>query len=95
MPKYDPAMLIAIEKEVVDCKLGSGSALLNLKSNIYYGLNEVGSFVWNEMAEPVTFGQLCRRTEAEFGADFEEVNKDLSSLVGHMDDAGLVRCFRE
>lgn len=95
MPQIDQSMLIAVQREVVDCKLGDGTALLDLKSNIYFGLNEVGAFVWNNLSQPVTFGQLCRMTEDEFGADTERVSEDLSSLVSRMDAAGLVRCFRE
>lgn len=95
MPEVDPATTIAVEQDVVNCALGDGTALLNLKSNIYYSLNEVGAFVWNEMCEPITFGQLCRRTEEEFGADCEQVKQDLAHLVSHMDGAGLVRCVRK
>jgi hypothetical protein len=94
MAEVHPATMIAAEKEVVGCELGDSLALLNLKSNIYYTLNEVGAFVWNEMSQPVTFGQLCRKTEQEFGAGPERVHQDLANLVSRMDEAKLVRCFR-
>lgn len=95
MAKIDPATMIAADEEVVGCQLGEGSALLNLKSNIYYSLNEVGSFAWQEMSLPVSFEQLCRRTETEFGAPSARVRGDLAALVCQMDAAGLVKCFRE
>lgn len=95
MAKVDPATKIAVEQEVVDCELGEGSALLNLKTNIYYSLNEVGAFVWSEMSRPVTFDQLCRRIEEEFNAGSAQVRSDLANLVCRMDEAGLVKCIRE
>lgn len=95
MSKIDPATMIAGDPEVVGCALGEGSALLNLRSNIYYSLNTVGTFVWSEIEQPIAFEELCRRTEQEFDVVPERVREDLASLVCRMDEAGLVRCFRE
>lgn len=94
MAEVHPETMIAVEPQVVDCQLGEGSALLNLQSNIYYSLNEVGAFVWNEIGPSVTFAQLCRRTQDVFDAQPEQVHHDLAKLVTRLDEAGLVRCFR-
>jgi hypothetical protein len=95
MIEIDPAMLVAAEQDVVWCELGSGSTLLNLNSNIYYRLNEVGTYIWGAIADPVTFGDLCRRTEEEFDAKPEQVSEDLADLIVRLDEANLVRCSRK
>jgi hypothetical protein len=94
MAEIDPAMLVAAEQDVVWCELGSGSTLLNLNSNIYYRLDEVGTFIWNAIKDPVRFGDLCRRTEEEFGARPEQVSEDLANLINRLDEASLVQCSR-
>jgi len=94
MAKVDPATLVVAEQDVVWCALGTGSTLLNLDSNIYYRLNEVGTFIWNELASPVTFGDLCRRTEQEFDAVPEQIREDVANLIARLDEASLVRCSR-
>lgn len=86
--------MISASADVVDCELGAGAAMLNLQSNIYYSLNEVGAFVWSELARPVDFAQLCRRVEEEFDADPARIEQDLAALVCQLDAAGLVRCVR-
>lgn len=95
MAKVDPTTMIAVERDVVGCELGEGSALLNLKSNIYYSLNEVGAFAWNEMSGPVSFEELCLRVEEEFDVGPMQVRGDLANLVSRMDEAGLVKCIRK
>lgn len=94
MPKIDPATLIVTDPEVVDCELGDGSALLNLRSNIYYNLNEVGAFVWKEAAHPIAFRSLVNRVCETYDAPCDRVGEELSRLVGQMDEAGLVQCSR-
>jgi hypothetical protein len=94
MDRIDPAMLIASDPQVVGCTLGEGTALLNLDTNIYYSLNEVGAFVWNSMGDPVAFDSLVKRVSEAYDAPPERVEEDLARLVCRMDEAGLVKCTR-
>lgn len=87
-----PETLIASDPEVVGCTLGKGAALLHLRTNIYYSLNEVGAFVWNALGEGVPFSNLVARVSAAFDAPAEVVERDVARLVGRLDAAGLVQC---
>lgn len=91
MTQVDQTTIVVAEQDVVGCALGSGSTLLNLNSNIYYRLNEVGTFVWNEISQPVPFSELCRRTAEEFAASPDQVTNDLADLLTSLAAAGLVR----
>lgn len=92
MEHIDPALMIAGDPEVVGCTLAEGSALLNLKTYVYYSLNEVGAFVWDALAEPIAFAALVERVAAEFDAPRGQVAQDLARLVTQLEAAGLVQC---
>ncbi len=92
MAHIDADILISGDPEVIGCTLAEGSALLNLKTYVYYSLNEVGAFVWEALEQPVRFGPLVERVAAEFDAPRERIAQDLARLVAQLDDAGLVRC---
>jgi hypothetical protein len=92
MAHIDAGTLISGDPEVVGCTLAEGSALLNLKTYVYYSLNEVGAFVWALLAEPMSFDDLVERVAAEFDAPRERIAQDLERLVAQLDAAGLVRC---
>lgn len=92
MQRIDPALLISGDPEVVGCTLGEGTALLNLRTYIYYSLNEVGTFVWEALGEPIVFENLVNRVCSEFDAPAEVVEPDLARLVTRLDEAGLVQC---
>ena len=92
MEQPDAAVLISGDPEVVGCTLAEGSALLNMRTYVYYALNDVGAFVWDALREPVAFGSLVERVCSEFGAPAARVEADLAQLVRQMDAAGLVQC---
>jgi len=92
MEKIAHDLLVTSDPEVVDCVLGDGSALLDLKTYVYYSLNEVGAFVWDALEQPVRFDQLVGEVAAEFDAPRDRIAADLQRLVTQLDAAGLVRC---
>ncbi len=92
MARYDADLLISGDPEVVGCSLAEGSALLNLRTYVYYSLNEVGAFVWQALEQPVSFERLVSEIAAEFDAPRERIAEDLARLVGELEEAGLVRC---
>ena len=38
----------------MSCALGEESAILNMKNSVYYGMNAVGTRVWNLLQQPKT-----------------------------------------
>jgi hypothetical protein len=92
MDRLDPGVVIAGDPEVVGCTLAEGSALLNMRTYVYYSLDEVGAFVWEALREPVPFSRLVEQVCAAFAAPAPQVEADLARLVRQMDKAGLVQC---
>jgi len=76
--------------EVLFQNLDGEAVLLDLASETYFGLNEVGTRIWQliETAPPLSevLSTLC----AEFEADAERIEDDLLALVGDLSKAGLV-----
>jgi hypothetical protein len=92
MAHIDAGTVISADAEVVGCTLAEGSALLDLKTYVYYSLNEVGAFVWDALEQSVRFDQLVGEVAAEFDAPRDRIAADLQRLVTQLDAAGLVRC---
>ncbi len=56
-----------------------------------YTLNEVGAFVWQQMAEPVCIPELEVAILAEFDVDEQTVSTDLASFFQEMEAIGAVK----
>lgn len=59
--------------------------MLNVEVGEYYGMNAVGSWIWEQFAEPVTAQEVIERMAQEFDVDLEVARTDVTDFV-----AGLV-----
>ena len=77
--------------DVLFQEVGGEAVLLNLGSESYFGLNEVGTRIWALISEDSllqrTYDLLCD----EYDADPAQLQLDLLTLVDEMAKAGLVQ----
>ncbi len=66
------------------------SILLNLDRESYFGLDAVGTRMWNALVESPTVNDALRHLEAEYEVGTDELRADLHRLVGELHEAGLV-----
>ncbi|WP_404926033.1 PqqD family protein [Mesorhizobium sp. ORM16] len=86
---------VSATKEAVACEFGDGLALLNLKSNIYYSLNGVGTFIWELIQEPKPIAEIRRAVLARYDVDAERCKADVDALLKGLADSGLARLHHE
>ena len=92
-------MAVAIDREtVVVCRgdvlaavVGDEIVLLDSEQGKYFGLNDIGSDVWNRLAAPTRGGDLFAALTAAYSGDAAVIESDILDLLGRLVDAGLVR----
>jgi len=72
-------------------EVGGEAVLLNLNTGTYYGLNEVGTFVWQQMDGEHTIDDLVGAICATYAVEQGQAITDVRRLVGELLDAELVR----
>jgi Coenzyme PQQ synthesis protein D (PqqD) len=65
--------------------------LLNLKSQQYFGLDDVGSDMWKLLVEYGDVETVADRLSAEYAVDRATAREDLGVLIGRLMDAGLLK----
>ena len=83
------AMIVAT-KQQVSCDLGEEAAILNMKNNVYYGLDPVGARIWRLLQQPTTIGEIRDVIVEEYDATPERVESDLRNLLEKLMSEGLV-----
>lgn len=76
--------------QVLFQNLDGEAVLLDLASETYFGLNEVGTRIWQLLESAATLEEVHRSLCAEFDADAARIEHDLLALVGELSKAGLV-----
>ena len=83
-------MPIAINPSVIYRELSGEVVLLNLQSGVYYGLDSVGSRVWQLLMESRGIEEVCAILLDEYDVDPDTLRADVERLVGELSDKGLV-----
>ena len=71
-------------------ELQGEAVLLNLNSGMYFGLDPVGTRIWQLMQEQERLDEVARSIVAEFEVTEEQCVADLLSLVAKLEGEGLV-----
>lgn len=77
-------------RDQLSCEVGGEVVILNLADDTYYGLSEVGAFVWSLLREPRSPAELREAVLAEFDVPAEVCEADLARLLGELSARGLV-----
>ena len=69
---------------------GGEAVLLDLAGERYFGLNKVGTRIWQLLGETPSLSDVHARLCAEFAAPPERIQQDLLALVEQLQAAGLI-----
>lgn len=79
-----------LNPDVVSCEYAGGAALLNLSTNMYYALNDVGLLVWTELQSGKSVDDIEQVLVQRYGIDRERSSTDVRNLVEQMRAADLI-----
>jgi Coenzyme PQQ synthesis protein D (PqqD) len=79
--KISKASIIVAAKSQISADLSEEAVILNLESGIYYGLNEVGAFIWKLINEPMEVGEIQEAILKKYDVSPELCEPDLLVLL--------------
>lgn len=82
--------IIRIPDDVVFQVLDGEAVLLNMKTEIYFGLDETGTRIWQLVGRERSFGQLARALLEEYDVDEAKLKKHLGEFIQKLASRGLV-----
>ncbi len=84
------ASRVHIADEVVFRDLEGGAVLLNLESGVYFGLDPVGTRIWQLLREHGGLEEVLTRLLEEYEVERAQGEKDLLDLVVKLSRNGLI-----
>ena len=82
--------VVVAASEQVSCPLGDESAILNLKNTNYYGLDSVGTMVWNLVRQPRFIYEIRDALLQAYDVEAERCEQDILDLLARMREEGLI-----
>ncbi|MCB2216044.1 PqqD family peptide modification chaperone [Desulfofustis glycolicus] len=76
--------LIRRTKDAISTELDGETVILNIDTGIYSGLDQVGTTIWNTLAEPATFFNLKERIMADYEVSEQRCSDDLCAFLDEL-----------
>lgn len=77
--------------ECVSCAVDDGTAILDLRSNTYFSLNDVGATIWDQMSAPASLDDLTQAVASEYAVPPDACRDDISDLLEDLLKHGLIQ----
>jgi hypothetical protein len=84
-------MKLTIPDDVMFRILGDEAVILNVGSGVYFGLDEVGTRMWQLMSEHGSTEKVIEVMLTEYEVDEEQLRGDLEKLIQQLSEKGLVK----
>jgi hypothetical protein len=82
--------VVVASQELVSSDLAGEQVILDLSSGMYFGLNSVGTRVWQLIQEPKTVNEVRETLLSEYEVEAEQCQKDLMAILQQLDEQGLI-----
>ncbi len=89
-PALDLSTIVTPSPEVLVQELDGEAVLLNLESERYFGLDDVGTRVWQHLLEHRRLERVCEEMHKEYEVDESRLRADILRLVEELIEAGIV-----
>ena len=82
---------VIISPEVLFQEVSGEIVLLDLASESYFGLDEIGARIWALLNEEKTVGQIVEVLLEEYEVDRARLEGDVNELLENLLEAGLIK----
>jgi hypothetical protein len=80
----------SVSQEVLSQEVSGETVLLDLQNESYFGLDAVGTRIWQLLQENNRLQQVFDIMLEEYDVDEKQLDKDLNELLGKLLDEGLI-----
>ncbi|QFU74643.1 PqqD family protein [Halioglobus maricola] len=85
------AQQVSISADAISQEVSGETVILDLKSENYFGLDEVGTRIWQLAESTNTLQDIYDRMLAEYEVDEDQLEEDMEKLFKQLVDMGLVQ----
>jgi hypothetical protein len=81
---------VRIQDDVLFQELQGEAVLLNLKTGVYLGLDQIGTRIWQILQEDGALSRVMEVILQEYDVTPERLTQDLLDLINQMQEQGLL-----
>src|SRR5712691_3869399 len=91
LPAIADATVISRSPSVLTAEVDGEIVMMSIEQGRYFGLDDIGSDIWNRIEPPCSFAALIDRLAADYDAERTTIATDVQALLGRMAAQDVVR----
>ena len=95
IPTIDLKTLVTQGEEHVATEIDNAVVMMSIEQGKYYGLDSVGSRIWQLLEQPRRITEVCAIIQDEFAVEHETCERDVLDFVGRLVAVGLLKVVNE
>ncbi|MCG5062166.1 MAG: PqqD family protein [Limnoraphis sp. WC205] len=81
---------VRINKDMTHSDLEGETVILDLKSGVYYGLNETGTSIWNLIQRPQSVQEIISAILLKYNIEPQLCEQEVKNLLQELANNGLI-----
>lgn len=86
-----PSRVLRASESVTYATLDDEAVLLDVQQGLYFGLDDVGTHIWEQVAKGATEAEIVRGIVNEYEVAPEQAARDVADFVATLQARGLVQ----
>lgn len=91
MTKITSDTMVQHSDAFVTATVDDALVMMSMEKGAYYGLDEIGSQIWTQLAEPTRVVALCEALAARYEAPAAQIEADVKAFLQELLDEGMVQ----
>ena len=85
-----PETIIQRNKEILTSDLDGEKVMMSIKRGEYYGLGKTGTFIWDNIDEPIKINDLVAMITEKYNVDKNQCLVDISPFITDLIEKELI-----
>lgn len=78
-------------RKIIHSKIGDEVVMMDMDSGFYFGLNTIGSAIWDKLASPITAHELVDLLTKEFSVERIVCESDTHEFLNQLLERGIIK----
>ena len=94
--KFIPAnAILKRTDDIVSSDIDGETVMMSIENGKYYGMDTIGSRVWELLEVPITLTDMCTRLSEEYEIDENTCSNDVTSFLEKLKEEKLISVMDE
>lgn len=82
--QFDDGQILSKTEQIVESDMDGEVIILHVESGEIAGLSDTSAFIWNELKDPITYGDLISTVQETYDVDYETCVNDVSACLAEL-----------